>query len=139
MKNGFVIDNQDFEILGASTLSIGQGVETKQRFAYDYSHNPQSITFRRRKTARSANMTLQINRSIVPNLFAEKDRYEAICGQLADLYFNDEYIGNFVIKSVQFSFAVDCIDIISAMQIGIELKEGYQAKKAEVPTNIKLL
>ena len=139
MKNGIVINNEDFEILGGQTLSIGQGVETKQRFSYDSSHNPQSIVYRIRKVARSANLNIVINRSIVQNLFSEKDRYEAIVGKMGDLWWNDEYIGLFLIKSVQFSLATDPIDIISGLQIGVELVEGYQAKKAETPTNIKLL
>lgn len=141
MKNGFVINNDEFEILGASQISIGQGIEVNQRFAYDYSHIPQSISFRKRRTARTANLTVNINRSIVSNLFAEKDRYEGICGKIGDLWWNDEYIGQFLIKSVQFSIATDPIDIYAGLQIGIEMKEAYveTKSKSSVPKNIYLL
>ena len=128
MKNGFVIKDQDFEILGAASISIGQGMELAQRFAYDASHNPQSIAYRKRRTARTSNLTVNINRSIVTNLFSEKDRYEKICGKTGDLWWNDEYIGLFLIKSVQFSIVTDPIDIISALQIGLELVEAYEQK-----------
>lgn len=139
MKNGFIIKGEDFEILGAASISIGQGVEVKQRYAYDYSRHPQSIAYRRRRTARTGNLTVVLNRSIVSNLFVEKDRYEALCGNTGDLYWNDDYIGQFLIKSIQFSLSVDQQDIISALQIGIEMNEAYTPKKVEVPTNIKLL
>ena len=63
MKNGIYIDSEhQLEFVGTGQISIGEGLQLDQRFAYDYSKRPQSITRRKKKTARTATVTLQVAR-----------------------------------------------------------------------------
>lgn len=129
MKNGFIFsDGNEFEFTGAGQLNFGNGMELSQRFAYDCSKRPQSITFRKRTTARTGTINISFTHSDVPNIFNEIANYESICGRVAELYWNSQNRGKFLIKSVQFSPSIDAIDIISALQIGIEVQEGYEPK-----------
>ncbi len=130
MKNGFYIDEQNqIEFVGAAQLSIGAGLQLDSRFAYDYSKKPQSITRRRKKTARTATVTLQVARNVLApdiNLFEIVEQFEGIAGRTGDLYWNEVREGSFFVRGVSFSFAVDAVDIISAVQISLELAESYQ-------------
>ena len=129
MRNGFVFsDDSELEFTGAGQLNFGNGMELSQRFAYDCSKRPQSITFRKRPIAQTGTINLAFTHSDVANIFNAIADYEAICGRVANLYWNGQDRGKFLIKSVQFSPSIDAIDIISAVQIGIEIQEGYEPK-----------
>ena len=120
--------------MGTGQLSIGAGLQLDSRFAYDYSKRPQSITRRKRKTARTATVTLQIARNaVVPdmNLFETVDSFAEIAGRTGDLYWNGANEGKFCIRGVSFSFATDAIDIISAVQVSLELTECRQETKTK--------
>ena len=141
MKNGFYIDKgNQIEFMGAGQISIGSGLKTDSRFSYDYSGKPQSLIRRGRKTARTATVTLQIARSVIShdiNIFDIVALYESIAGKVGDLYWNGSYEGMFCVRGVSFSFAIDAIDIVSAVQISIELVEGYRVtepKKRSIGT-----
>ena len=133
MKNGFIFtDGKELEFIGVGQLSIGAGLQLDSRFAYDYSKRPQSIMRRRRKTARTATLTLQISRNALNpgmNLFESVDAHELLVGQTGDIYWNGANVGTFCVRGASFSFAVDAIDIATAVQISLELTESYQ--KAE--------
>jgi hypothetical protein len=133
MKNGIYIDEQNqLEFVGVGQLSIGAGLQLDSRFSYDYSKKPQSITRRKKKTARTATVTLQIARNAMAqdlNIFEIIESFENIAGQTGDLYWNNANEGAFCVRGVSFSFAVDAVDIISAVQISLELTESY--KKTE--------
>lgn len=134
MKNGFIFsDGNELEFIGAGQLNFGDGLELSQRFAYDCSKRPQSITFRKRTTARTGTINLAFTHSDVPNIFNAIADYEAVCGRVADLYWNNQNRGKFLVKSVQFSPSIDAVDIISAVQIGIEIQEGYEPQKTKRP------
>ncbi len=129
MKNGIYIDSEhQLEFVGTGQISIGEGLQLDQRFAYDYSKRPQSITRRKKKTARTATVTLQVARgALAPglNLFDVVDDFSALAGQTGDLYWNEAREGKFCVRGVSFSFAIDAIDIASAVQVSLELTESY--------------
>ncbi|MBR2307864.1 MAG: hypothetical protein IKA48_11785 [Fibrobacter sp.] len=129
MKNGFVFsDDNELEFTGAGQLSFGNGMELSQRFAYDGSKRPQTITFRKRPLARTGTINIAFTHSDVSNIFNAIADYEAVCGRVANLYWNGQNRGKYLIKSVQISPSIDAIDIISSVQIGIEVQEGYEPK-----------
>lgn len=130
MKNGFVFeDGNELEFVGAGQLSIGAGLELDQRFAYDFSRKPQAIVRRKRKTARTATVTLQISRapnSPEMNLFDIVSEFEDSTGKVGGLYWNARREGTFCIRGTSFSCAVDAVDIVSSLQVSLELVESYQ-------------
>ncbi|MBR4986454.1 MAG: hypothetical protein IKY83_12030 [Proteobacteria bacterium] len=144
MKNGFYIDEQNqLEFVGTGQISIGDGMQLDQRYANDYSKRPQSIVRRRKKTARTATVTLQIARSaLMPelNVFDVVDDFSALAGQTGDLYWNEAREGKFCVRGVSFSFALDAVDIVSAVQVSLELTESYtpEAKKKRVKAEYSL-
>lgn len=128
MKNGFVFTDEPFEFTGATQMSIGAGLDLSQRFAYDYSKRAQSITFRKRSTAKTGSVQITFNHTQVSNIFDEISKYEEIAGQVGEFWWNGRNIGKYLIKSVQISLAIDGIDIISSVQIGLDIQEGYEKK-----------
>lgn len=132
MRNGFVFQNENFEMTGATQLSMGGGLEVSQRFAYDYSKNPQSIAYRKRATARTGSVSMVFGKTQVENIFDEVAKLESLAGRVGAFYWNGREIGNFLIRSVQLSFAIDGVDIISSAQVGLEIQEGYIEKKRKV-------
>ncbi len=139
MKNGFVFTDESFEFTGAGQMSIGDGLDLTQRFAYDYSKRAQSIAFRRRNTAKTGSVQISFTHTQVANIFDEIAKYEAIAGMVGEFYWNGRNYGKYLIKSVQFSLAVDGIDIISAAQIGLEIQEGYEKKTTTAKADYRLL
>ena len=141
MKNGFILtDGKEIEFAGTGQLSIGEGMQLDNRFSYDYSKKPQSITRRKRKTARAATLTMQVARNVLlqeQNLFEYVECFEQVCGKSGDLYWNGRREGAFCVRGVSFSFAVDAVDIATAVQISIELTESY-TKKQTGNRNIKI-
>ena len=135
MKNGLYIDsNNQIEFMGAGQLSMGAGMKIDTRYSYDYSSRPQSLARRGHKTARTATITLQIARNALAqglNLFDVVALYESIAGQSGELYWNEQNEGYFCVRGVSFSFETDAIDIVSAVQISLELAEGYRATKKQ--------
>lgn len=129
MKNGFVFSENEFAFTGAVQLSMGAGIETSTRFAYDYSKKAQSIAWRKTETARTGSINIAFNHSQVEHIFDEIAAYEAIAGQVGDLYWNGQSQGRFLIRSVQISLAVDGVDIVSSAQVGLEVVEAYQKKE----------
>ena len=59
------------------------------------------------------------------NLFNVVDDFSALAGQTGDLYWNEAREGKFCVRGVSFSFAIDAIDIASAVQVSLELTESY--------------
>lgn len=139
MKNGFLFTDESFEFTGAGQMSIGDGLDLTQRFAYDYSKRAQSIAFRRRNTAKTGSVQISFTHTQVANIFDEIAKYEAIAGMVGEFYWNGRNYGKYLIKSVQFSLAVDGIDIISAAQIGLEIQEGYEKKTTTAKADYRLL
>lgn len=129
MKNGFTFAESEFAFTGAVQLSMGAGLETSARYAYDYSKTAQSIAWRKKATARTGSITITFTHTQVQNIFDEIANYEALAGQAGELYWNSRNIGKFLIKSVQISLATDGIDIVSQAQISLEIVEAYQKKK----------
>ncbi len=126
MKNGFVFSDYEFELIGQGQMSLGHGLEVSQRFAYDYSRSPQAIAYRKKRgVARRGSVSMAFKASQVKNVFNEVARYEALAGQTGFLWWNGQSQGRFLIRSVQLSFAVDGIDIISSVQVGLEIQEGF--------------
>ncbi len=138
MKNGFVFSDNEFELTGEGQLSMGEGLEMSQRFAYDYSKRPQTIVFRKRRTARTGSVSVTFGHAQVENVFDEIAKYEAIVGRVGEFYWNKQNLGKFLIKSAQMSFALDGVDIISGCQIGLEIQEGFE-RKARKHVNVQLL
>lgn len=132
MKNGFIFsDGSTLDFIGAGQLSVGDGMQLDSKFSYDYSKKSQAITRRKKKTARTATCTLQIMRSVLnpeQNIFSVVSDFEAIVGQVGNLYWNGGNAGSFCVRGVSFSFAVDAIDIASGVQISLELTESYMHK-----------
>lgn len=129
MKNGLIFTDTQFEFIGEGQMSMGSGLELSQRFAYDYSNKSQSIAYRKKGTAKTGSITITFNHSQVTNIFDEIAGYESIAGKVGNLYWNGTDLGKYLVKSVQFSLAVDGIDIVSSAQIGIEIQEGYEKEK----------
>lgn len=141
MKNGFVFNDGETILTGTGQLSMGDGMDLSQRFAYDYSKRPQSIAFRKKDTAKTGSISIAFNRLEVDNIFDEIARYEAMAGKVGLLFWNGRNLGKFMIISVQFSLAVDGIDIVSACSIGLEIKEGFEKKtnRARVNRQVELM
>lgn len=138
MKNGFVFSEDEFAFTGAGQLSMGAGIETSTRFAYDYSKTAQSIAWRKTTTARTGSISIAFNHSQVENIFNEIAKYEEIAGQAGDLYWNSQNLGKFLIRSVQISLALDGIDIISSAQIGLEIVEAYRKQAKSSKQSVKV-
>lgn len=147
MSNKFIFTDAEFEIVGAQSVSIGQGIETTQKKSYDFSKNPQSITYRKKTTAKTGSISAAVNRSAGPNIFEWIPKFEALAGKIGRLVWDGADLGNFCVKSVQFSFALDAVDVISSISIGMEIQEGYvkdeaktkKAAKTEPPASYALL
>mgnify|MGYP003301221604 CR=1 FL=1 len=130
MNNYFVLqDKSVLPLIGAVSYSTGDGLELSQRYGYDYSKKPQSLTHRKRNTA----LTATVQTSFNPVLCSENDvmmmdyisDLEHVCGQKVDFYWNKKAIGSFVIQSVQFSGATDAVQILSGMAVSFSMTEGY--------------
>lgn len=135
-------DKSILPLIGAVSYSTGDGLELSQRYGYDYSKKPQSLTHRKRNTA----LTLTAQTAFNPVLCAENglemmdyiSDLEHLCGQKVDLFWNKKNIGSFVVQSVQFSGNVDCVHIISQMAVSLAMTEGY-VKRENIETVVKTL
>lgn len=129
MNSYFQTEAERFDIIGAVSLSTGDGLEMSERFGYDASRKPQALTYRKRNTA----LTATIQSAFTPNecinnglmLFEYISSIEYMCGQKADLFWNGKHKGSFIITSVDVSATVDTFSILSQISISISLTEGY--------------
>lgn len=143
MHSYFVLNDKSvLPLIGAVSFSSGDGLELSQRYGYDYSKKPQSLTHRKRNTA----LTVTIQTSFNPLLCAENNimmmdyisDLEHICGQKVDFYWNTQNMGSFVIQSVQFSGATDAVQILSGMAVSLSMTEGY-VRRENLETAVKAL
>jgi hypothetical protein len=128
--NYFVLaDSTIFPLIGAISYSMGEGLETDQKYGYDYSKKPQSLVYRKKNTAK----TLTIQMAFTPTYCVEYDKLpmdyvaslEAITGQKIDFYWNRQLVGSFVISQMQFSCNVDVYQLFDSMSVSISMTEGY--------------
>ncbi len=142
MRYGFVTKSGDeYEFKGTLSMSIGSGMELDTRYGYDASKRPQSLTRRKRNAARTASLNITIVRTSVVDLFSEIQKYEELAGATGDLFWADNNHGLWCIKDISYSLAIDTTDIISSIQISINLSEGYmeKAKAKQKPVTVRLL
>lgn len=129
MNSYFQTETERLDIIGAVSLSTGDGLEMSERFGYDASKKPQALTYRKRNTA----LTATIQSAFTPNecinnglmLFEYISNIEYMCGQKADLFWNGKHKGSFIITSVDVSATVDTFSVLSQISISISLTEGY--------------
>ena len=129
MNSYFQTETERLDIIGAVSLSTGDGLEMSERFGYDASKKPQALTYRKRNTA----LTATIQSAFTPNecinnglmLFEYISSIEYMCGQKVDLFWNGKHKGSFIITSVDVSATVDTFSILSQISISISLTEGY--------------
>lgn len=139
MNYGIKPEKGEFiEFIGEMTLSIGDGLDLDTRFGYDASKKPQSLTRRRLNTAKTASLNVTLTRFAAADLFKELEKYEQAAGVVGELFWDGLDLGLWCVKDVSFSLAVDAVDVISALQISINLCEGYVARKAK-KVDIKLM
>lgn len=141
MQYGFVIQNDgEYNFVGNMSLSVGDGLELDSRYGWDASKRPQSLVRRKRNTAKTASVNIAINRTASVDLFAEIQKYEALSGSVGEFYWAGTDEGLWCVKDISFSLATDGIDIISSVQISINIAEGFVAKKkAATKTTVNLL
>lgn len=122
-------DSKELPLIGATTLSTGDGLETKQRYGYDYSKKPQSLVFRKRNTALNATIQLVFNNTLcTENSYGLMDyisELESVCGDKVTVYWNDENMGNFIVTQAQFSAQIDPLVIYPQMSVSLTFTEGY--------------
>ena len=130
MLNYFIRkDDEILPIIGGVTLSTGDGLELSQRYGYDYSKTPQSLTYRRRNTALTASLQLAFNnKQCLEAKYGMMDyisELEEVCGERVRLVWNGVTFGDFVITQVQFSSQVDPMVIYPQMSVSVALTEGW--------------
>jgi hypothetical protein len=122
-------DSKELPLIGATTLSTGDGLETKQRYGYDYSKKPQSLIFRKRNTALNATIQLVFNNTLcTENSYGLMDyisELESVCGDKVTVYWNDENMGDFIVTQAQFSAQIDPLVIYPQMSVSLAFTEGY--------------
>ena len=59
------------------------------------------------------------------------ESFAQFVGQTGDLYWNEASEGSFCVRGASFSFAVDAVDIATAVQVSLELTESYKAAKTK--------
>ena len=117
-------------LIGALSMSTGDGLDLSQRFAYDYSKRPQSIVFRRKNTALTASVQLSFNNQMcIDNgflhIFDYIDTMQSVVGDLVGLYWNRKKTSDFILISAQFAAPVDSQSIFPEMSISLSLTEGF--------------
>ena len=130
MKSYFILEDlTTLPLIGANTLSTGDGLELSQRYGYDASKKPQSLVFRKRNTALTATIQIAFNPLLCNEenytIFEYISALEDVCGKKVDLFWNGKQRGAFVIQSVDFSANVDTYSIFPEMAVSIALTEGY--------------
>lgn len=130
MLNYFIrAKGEQLPLIGGVTLSTGDGLELSQRYGYDYSKTPQSLTYRRRNTALTASLQLAFNNSqCLDAKYGMMDyisELEEVCGERVTLVWNGVTFGDFVITQVQFSSQVDPMVIYPQMSVSVALTEGW--------------
>jgi hypothetical protein len=133
--NNFLIDITDknnpesIPIIGAVTLSTGDGLETTQRYRYDYSRRPIGLVYRRRNTALNATIQAVFNAHLCLSNGVDMMRYisqcEALAGRRIRLVWDGKTMGEYIVVSVQIAGPIDIMDIFSQVQISFSLTEGY--------------
>lgn len=140
MRYGFVTKSGDeYEFKGVLTMSIGSGMTLDTRYGYDASRRPQSLTRRKRNAARTASLNITVGRSETVDLFSEIQKYEELAGATGYLIWTGNNHGLWCVKDISCSLAVDTTDIISSVQISINLSEGYMGKAKRKPATVSLL
>lgn len=130
MQNYIVQNGVVIPLIGAASLSTGDGLDLSQRFAYDYSKKPQSLVFRKRNTALTATVQLSFTNSMcIDNgflhIFDYIDTIQNAVGELVSLFWTGRKVSDFIIVSSQISASVDAQSVIPASSISISLIEGF--------------
>lgn len=122
-------ESNKIPLIGANSFSSGDGLELSQRFGYDASKKPQSLTYRKRNTA----LTATIQSGFTPKecieygfrMYDYMSEIEYLCGQKVDLYWNEKLKGSFIVTSVDVAANVDTFSVFNQISISIALTEGY--------------
>ena len=116
-------------LIGANTLSTGDGLELSQRYGYDASKKPQSLTHRKRNTALTATLQTAFNPKLCNEngytIFEYITELEGVCGKKVDLFWNGKEKGSLIVTSVDFSANTDTFSVFPEMAVSISLTEGY--------------
>lgn len=118
-----------------ATLSTGDSLDVSSRYSHDATKTSQSITWRRRNTALGASLRFSATASELASEGYEICDYiasiSALCRFPISLFWYGREYRNFIVKSVQITPEIDAITTFSSVQIGLELGEGYVAKKTK--------
>ena len=132
MRNYLIRESDSYQLplIGGVTFSTGDGLETSQRYGYDYSKRPQSLVFRKRNTAFTASIQLTFNAQQCEEYEKELMGYiaelESICGERCAVFWNESDFGAFIITQVQFSAQCDPLSIFPSVSVSLSLTEGYK-------------
>lgn len=142
MNSYIVIDSAVIPLIGANTYSTGDGLELSQRYGYDASKRPQSLTHRKRNTALTATIQIGFTPKLCIDagyqLFDYISSLEDVCGKKADIYWNGRFKGSFVISGVEFSASVDIYSIFPEMSVSLSMTEGF-IKRETLQTAVSTL
>ena len=143
MLNYFIrAKGEQLPLIGGITLSTGDGLEVSQRYGYDYSKTPQSLTYRRRNTALTASLQLAFNnKQCLDAKYGMMDyisELEEVCGERVTLVWNGVTFGDFVITQLQISSQVDPMVIFPQVSVSISLTEGW-VRKSNIYTGVGTL
>ena len=142
MRNYLVKESDSYQLplIGGITFSTGDGLETSQRYGYDYSKKPQSLVFRKRNTAFTASIQLTFNAQQCEEYDKELMGYiaelDGICGERCEMFWNEKDYGAFIITQVSFSAQCDPLSIFPQVSVSLALTEGYvKHSDLSVPVN----
>lgn len=133
MRDYLLRDRDILPLIGAVSFSTGDGLDTTQRYSYDYSRTAQGLVYRRRNTALTGSIQLVFNHRQCldegEDLMGYIAKLEDICGKKVTLYWNNETFGEFIVTQAQFSSQVDPLSIFPQMSVSLAIVEGYIHKE----------
>lgn len=143
MRHGIIsTDQRSYTFSGQMTLSIGDGLTLDTRYGYDASKRPQSLVRRRSNAARTGTIQVVFNKVNAPDLFTEIQKYEELAGVVGELWWDGKSEGQWCIRDVSISLAVDAVDIVYGVQISMHIAESYVTNRRtgkEKPVTVRLL
>ena len=127
-------------IIGAVSLSTGDGLDTKQVYSYDYSQKPQGLVYRTRTTALTASLSMTFTEALCNrfgwSIYDYLDTLHGIAGKKVEVYWNQRKVEDFVVVGVSFSAATDTASLFSSVSVSLELTQGT-IHREELVTDVK--
>lgn len=127
-------DSKELSLFQVVSFSTGDGLDLSQRYSYDASKKPQSITFRRKNTALTLSLRLAFDANLCAKnntkLFDYISDISDTVGQRIDLFLNGQSKGNFVIENIQFSADCDALSAFNQVNVSFSLTEGFVRHEA---------